>query len=142
MAITSEVNKIAWIVRRRAAAKQQCKVTEIVWGVCLQMARKYVALRTQYADSISKTFVNSGALYGAPAKLLEALKDEIAKRLYKDVHIHIKTLHNAASLSGEQWIQQMDATTPETTITKVHKMVHMFKAVANNVSTKSVVFWE
>ena len=37
--ITSSMNKTAWMIRRKAAAKFGCRIMEVSWKECLRMAR-------------------------------------------------------------------------------------------------------
>ena len=40
MKLTSELNKKAWAIRKEAAKKWNCPVSEIVWVMCLQLAKE------------------------------------------------------------------------------------------------------
>jgi len=40
MKISADINKKAWSIRKSAAARQNCKVSEISWAACLRMAKE------------------------------------------------------------------------------------------------------
>ena len=46
--MTSELNRRAWHIRKVSARKLGCGVMEILWGVCLQMAKE--ALKREAAN--------------------------------------------------------------------------------------------
>lgn len=36
---TSDINRRAWQIRRQAAAEMRCKIMDVSWKICLEMAR-------------------------------------------------------------------------------------------------------
>lgn len=52
MKFTSDTIKKAWEIRRAVAAELNCKVTDVVWSICLEMAGEKEAVKIEILGNV------------------------------------------------------------------------------------------
>jgi hypothetical protein len=81
MQYTSDINKKSWEIRKAAANKFDCKVSEIMWGICLDLAKRQLNIEDALEEiaQISKIADIWGKIEKRSRKIKQKIKNEMAE---------------------------------------------------------------
>lgn len=92
--ITSELNKKAWQIRKAAAANFDCQVMEVVWGLCLEMAKagketemKGSEKQIKWAENLKAAWNDAAETFKGKTPIIDQAIETILEIEYADFWI-------------------------------------------------------
>lgn len=137
MKFTSELNERTWAIRRAAAAKWNCPCSEIIWGLCLKMAK---AEMEETMKETVKYQTPRGAAVTASIRNESLFRLEVKNTVLNDIILDgelFKTRH-PVNVNGKKMMVTIPATPESIDLYNLAKKRVMARVAMNDAEMRGI----